>query len=70
MSIYRYCALGPGDRVYEAREFECGSLEEAQQVARHVLRNDPLWIGIELWRDGRRVHVEFSIKSTHAHPKA
>ena len=70
MDTYRYCALGPSGRVYEAIEFEYESFEEARLVARHILRTDPLWTGIELWRDGRRVHVEFSENTTaHAHQK-
>ena len=64
MDTYRYCAIGPHGRVHEAREIECKSLEEARVVVRHILRTDPLWTAIELWRDGRRVHVEFSENTT------
>ena len=70
MSTYRYCVLGPAGRVDEVHGFECGSLEEAQLIARRVLLADPIWTGIELWRDGRRVHVEFTVKTTRAHQKA
>ena len=60
MDTYRYCVLGPGGRVEVASEFECKSLEEAKLVGRNVLQTDHRFSGIELWRGGRRVHVEFS----------
>jgi len=69
MDTYRYCALGPDGRVQVASEFQCQSLEEARLVARHILRTDPLWTGIELWRDGRRVHEEFNENTKYAYRK-
>ena len=69
MDTYRYCVLGPGGRVEFAQEFECGSLQDAQRVGHNVLQTDHRFSGIELWRGGRRVHVEFS-EGTTAHGRA
>jgi hypothetical protein len=69
MDNYRYCLLGPSGRVDVVRECECASLEDAQRVARRVLRTDLRWIGIELWQGDRRVHVEFRQSPRHAGPR-
>ena len=69
MDTYRYCVLGPGGRVEVAREFECKYLDDAKRLGRNVLQTDTRFSGFELWRGGRRVHLEFSETTTYARQK-
>ena len=59
MTVYRVCLLGPTGKVDAVQQLSAATDKDATDAARRMLERDHPWfIGFEVWRDNRRVHIQ------------
>ena len=50
--MYRLCLLGPTGRIAKVRRYWANTDEDAEAIAREMLRDYPTLIGFQLWTVG------------------